>query len=127
MHSSILNLLGNRFKAMEVKTRIAFTLGLLGISWMMSLVFIPNTPGLDGAALSNFLAESAHKSDAGGLLGMYSKFTGGGLEGHADWSLRIIFCICAFVILALLFAIVARGMNQKPGGSHQLNDSKTAQ
>src|SRR5438094_9920922 len=64
-------------------------------------------PGLDGAALADFFAKHVTKSSGGGgLLEMYSMFTGGALERCAVGALGIMPYISATIILQLLTAVV---------------------
>jgi preprotein translocase subunit SecY len=102
MFTSILNTLSNCFKIPELKSRIVFTMVVLAICRMACLVPVP---GLDGAALSKWL-ESAPGKNAGGLLGMYSMFTGGGFEKCAVGALGIMPYISATIILQLLQAVI---------------------
>ena len=60
MLASIFNTFSNCFKIPELKSRIIFTLLLLAICRLISLIPVP---GLDGAALSEFLAEAAQKNN----------------------------------------------------------------
>src|SRR2546425_9825761 len=62
-------------------------------------------PGLNGAALQDFFERNATK-EGGGLLGMYSMFTGGALERCAVGALGIMPYISATIILQLLTAVV---------------------
>jgi preprotein translocase subunit SecY len=103
MFSSIINTLGNCFKIPELKSRILFTMVVLAICRLASLVPVP---GLDGAALNSFFESAAGKSNAGGFLGMYSMFTGGGFERCAVGALGIMPYISATIILQLLQAVV---------------------
>src|SRR5512138_1424196 len=61
-------------------------------------------PGLDGAALTKYFSQ--HAKGGGGLLGMYSMFTGGALERCAVGSLGIMPYISATIIIQLLTAVV---------------------
>ena len=103
MFKNIANTFVNCFKIPELKSRIIFTLLVLGICRVVS--FIP-IPGLDGAALTAYMKEGAAKS--GGLLGMYSLFTGGALERCALGSLGIMPYISATIIIQLLTAVIPR-------------------
>lgn len=76
MFQNIVNTFVNCFKIPELKSRIFFTLIVLAICRLVSMLPLP---GLDGQALQAFFDEIA-KKDGGGLLGMYSMFTGGALE-----------------------------------------------
>jgi preprotein translocase subunit SecY len=103
MFSSILNTLSNCFKIPELKSRILFTMLVLGICRLTSLITVP---GLDGAALYKYLESAANRNAGGGFLGMYSMFTGGGIEHCAIGSLGIMPYISATIILQLLGAVI---------------------
>jgi preprotein translocase subunit SecY len=103
MFTSILNTLSNCFKIPELKSRILFTMLVLGICRLTSLI---PCPGLDGTALAKFLESAAGKGAAGGILGMYSMFTGGGFEHCAIGSLGIMPYISATIIIQLLQAVI---------------------
>ncbi len=103
MFTSILNTLNNCLKIPELKSRIGFTVLVLAICRLASLVPVP---GLDGAALGQYFDSSAGKAGAGGLLNMYSMFTGGGFERCAVGALGIMPYISATIILQLLQAVV---------------------
>ncbi|HXR08761.1 MAG TPA: hypothetical protein VN765_15595, partial [Candidatus Acidoferrum sp.] len=102
MFSSIINTFFNCFKIPELKSRILFTALLLGICRLASLI---PTPGLDSRALTDYFASGAGKN-MGGLMGMYSMFTGGGLEKCAIGSLGIMPYISATIVLQLLQAVI---------------------
>jgi preprotein translocase subunit SecY len=102
MLQNIINTFRNCFKIPELKSRIFFTLIVLGICRVVAMIPIP---GLDGAALADFFQKNATK-DGGGLLGMYSMFTGGALERCAVGALGIMPYISATIILQLLTAVV---------------------
>jgi preprotein translocase subunit SecY len=105
MFAKIANTFANCFKIPELKSRIIFTLTVLGICRIAAMVPIP---GLDGGALSRFFEESARRQGGGGLLGMYSMFTGGALEHCAVGALGIMPYISAVIIVQLLTAVVPR-------------------
>src|ERR1700678_455066 len=102
MFSSILNTLSNCFKIPELKSRIVFTMVVLAICRLACLVPVP---GLDGGTLSRFF-ESAAGKNMGGLMGMYSMFTGGGFEHCAIGALGIMPYISSTIILQLLQAVI---------------------
>lgn len=102
MFSNILNTFSNCFKIPELKSRIFFTLLILGVCRLAAIVPIP---GLDGHALGEYFRASASKS-GGGLLGMYSMFTGGALEHCAVGALGIMPYISATIIIQLLSAVI---------------------
>ena len=103
MLANIFNTFANCFKIPELKSRILFTLIVLGICRVTAMIPIP---GLNGAALVKFFEENAAKDAGGGLLGMYSMFTGGALERCAVGALGIMPYISATIILQLLTAVV---------------------
>jgi preprotein translocase subunit SecY len=102
MFQNIVNTFINCFKIPELKDRIFFTLILLAICRLISMLPLP---GLDGQALQAFFDEIA-KKDGGGLLGMYSMFTGGALERCGIGSLGIMPYISATIIIQLLSAVI---------------------
>src|SRR5213592_3443270 len=102
MFRAIANTFANCFKIPELKSRIIFTLLLLGICRVMAWITIP---GLNGAELMKFFEE--HAKDLGGsILGMYSLFTGGALQHCAVGSLGIMPYITATIIIQLMTAVV---------------------
>jgi preprotein translocase subunit SecY len=103
MFASILNTLSNCFKIPELKSRIVFTLIVLGICRLASLV---PCPGLDSAHLKAFFEAGGGKNVGNGLLGMYSLFTGGGFEHCAVGALGIMPYISSTIILQLLQAVI---------------------
>jgi preprotein translocase subunit SecY len=105
MFKSIFNTFANCFKIPELKSRIIFTLVVLAICRVAAMIPIP---GLDGAALQKYFDDNAANQGGGGLLGMYSMFTGGALERCAIGALGIMPYISATIIIQLLTAVVPR-------------------
>jgi preprotein translocase subunit SecY len=106
MLKTILNTFANCFKIPELKSRIVFTLIVLGICRLISMLPVP---GLNGAALAAYFDHMNRSGDStGGLLGMYSMFTGGALERCAIGALGIMPYISATIIIQLLTAVVPR-------------------
>ena len=106
MFSQYFQTLQNCFKVSELRSRIFFTLSLLVVCRLVSLVPLP---GLDGAALAEFFTSLRENRDSGSgnsLLNMYSMFTGGALERCAVGSLGIMPYISATIILQLMTAVV---------------------
>ncbi len=99
MFRSIVTTFGNCFKIPELKSRILFTLGVLAICRLAALIPLP---WLNGAALADYM----EKNDRGGVLGMFSMFTGGGMEHCAIGSLGIMPYISATIIIQLLSAVI---------------------
>jgi preprotein translocase subunit SecY len=100
MFRSILNTFSNCFKIPELKSRIFFTVAVLAICRLTALIHIP---GLNGTALAEFMDKNASK---GGVLGLYSMFTGGAMEHCAIGSLGIMPYISATIIIQLLTAVI---------------------
>ncbi|MGC8743326.1 MAG: preprotein translocase subunit SecY [Verrucomicrobiia bacterium] len=106
MLKKIIETFSNCFKIPELKSRILFTLLVLGLCRLVAMIPIP---GLDGGELSRYfeeLARSASREGGGGLLGMYSMFTGGALERCAIGALGIMPYISATIIIQLLTAVI---------------------
>jgi len=102
MFSSILNTLSNCFKIPELKSRIVFTMVVLGICRLSSLVPIP---GLNSHDLALWFTANGG-ANGGGFFGMYSMFTGGGFQNCAVGALGIMPYISATIILQLLQAVI---------------------
>ena len=85
-------------KATDLRNRIFFTLGLLIIYRLGT--YIP-VPGIDGAALRDFVEQAGQ-----GVAGMVSMFTGGALGRMGILALGIMPYISASIIVQLLTAMV---------------------
>jgi preprotein translocase subunit SecY len=102
MFQNILNTFANCFKIPELKSRIVYTILVLGICRVIA--WIP-VPGLDGAALREWF--DAHRNvAANSVVGMYSLFTGGALKQCAVGALGIMPYITASIIIQLLTAVL---------------------
>lgn len=118
MFSAILNTFNNCFKIPELKSRIVFTLIVLGICRIAALI---PTPGLDSAALKNYF-ETLGGNNANSLVGMYSLFTGGGFERCAIGTLGIMPYISATIIIQLLTAVIPHlsKLSREEGGRSKI-------
>jgi len=85
-------------KATELRQRILFTLGLLIVYRLGT--YIP-VPGIDGAALRNFMEQAQN-----GLGGILAMFTGGALARMGIFALGIMPYISASIIVQLMTAMV---------------------
>src|SRR5437870_2305612 len=103
MFKSIADTFANCFKIPELKSRILFTLLLLAVCRLIAWVPVP---GLDGTALKQWFDASANQGATGGVLGMYSLFTGGALKKCAVGALGIMPYITATIIIQLLTTVV---------------------
>ncbi len=102
MFKAIAQTFANCFRIPELKSRIVFTLLMLGVCRL--LAWIP-VPGLDASELNKYFAANASKMQDS-LLGMYSLFTGGALQNCAVGALGIMPYITATIIVQLLSAVV---------------------
>src|SRR6188768_2269281 len=84
-------------KAEELKKRIWFTLGALLVYRFGT--YIP-LPGIDPAAWDQIF-----KSQAGGILGMFNMFAGGGINRMAIFALNIMPYISASIIIQLMTTV----------------------
>ena len=84
-------------KAEELKKRIWFTLGALLVYRLGT--YIP-LPGIDPTVW-----EQVFKSQAGGILGMFNMFAGGGIHRMAIFALNIMPYISASIIVQLLTTV----------------------
>ncbi len=84
-------------KAEELKKRIWFTLGALVVYRLGT--YIP-LPGIDPSVWSQVF-----RQQAGGILGMFNMFSGGGIDRMAIFALNIMPYISASIILQLLTSV----------------------
>jgi preprotein translocase subunit SecY len=94
--------IANRFKIPELKSWMLFTVAILAVCRLVAFVRVP---GLDGVALTGFFEEQAKSGSGGGMLGMYSLFTGGALVHCAVGALNIMPYITAVIVIQLLFSL----------------------
>ncbi|MBN8976893.1 MAG: preprotein translocase subunit SecY [Xanthobacteraceae bacterium] len=85
-------------KADELKKRIWFTLGALIVYRLGT--YIP-LPGIDPGVWSQIF-----RTQAGGILGMFNMFSGGGIDRMAIFALNIMPYISASIILQLLTSVM---------------------
>ena len=104
--------LQNIWKIKELRNRILFTLGILGVYRLGSFIVLP---GVIPAALENSNANGG----AGDLLGLINLFTGGAFNNAAVFALGIMPYITASIIIQLLgFAVpYFQRLQQKEGES----------
>ena len=102
MFANLFNTFANCFKIPELKSRIIFTLLVLGLCRVIAWVPVP---GLDGAALREWFDANAGKM-SNSVVGMYSLFTGGALKQCAIGALGIMPYITASIIIQLLTAVL---------------------
>ena len=105
MFRKIANTFANCFKIPELKSRIIYTLIILAVC---RVIYIIPIPGINGALLQEHFDQMAKTAGGGGLLGMYSMFTGGAMEKCAIGALGIMPYISATIIIQLLSAVVPR-------------------
>lgn len=100
MFSQLIQTFANCFKIPELRSRLIFTALVLMVARLISITPIP---GLDGPALN---AHFEAQSERGGVVQLYSLFTGGALERCAVGSLGIMPYISATIIIQLLTAVL---------------------
>jgi preprotein translocase subunit SecY len=83
----------------DLRKRVLFTLGMLGVYRMG--IFVP-APGIDRVALGKFL----HTQEQGSMFGLYDMFTGGALEQYSVFVLGIMPYISASIMMQLLTVMV---------------------
>lgn len=95
-------------KATELKSRILFTLGLLIVYRLGT--YIP-VPGIDGAALRDFMEQAG-----AGIGGILSMFTGGALSRMGIFALGIMPYISASIIIQLVASMYEPWKNLRKEG-----------
>src|SRR5258708_31107935 len=106
-------------KADELKKRIWFTLGALLVYRLGT--YIP-LPGIDPN-----IWEQVFRSQAGGILGMFNMFSGGGIHPMAIFSLNIMPYIPPSIIIQLLTTRSSqlKALKQEGGASPQTLNQDT--
>lgn len=89
--------LQNIFRITDLRNRVLFTLGILGVYRIGAFVPIP---GVDVDALKSFFA-----ANAGGVFGLVDVFTGGNFKQLTIFALGIMPYISASIILQLLAVV----------------------
>src|SRR5438477_4319725 len=102
MIAAIANTFSNCFRIPELKSRILFTLAVLAICRLEAVIRVP---GLNGAALADFVKHTQERAGSS-VLGLYSLFTGGAIENCAIGAIGIMPYISATIIIQLLSAVV---------------------
>ncbi|MFH1621705.1 MAG: preprotein translocase subunit SecY [Candidatus Omnitrophota bacterium] len=92
----------NSFKIPDLRKKILFTLGML-IIYRVGC-FIP-TPGINGAALSEFFSRLA-QTQGGTLFGIMNMFSGGAMDRMTIFALGIMPYISCSIIIQLLTAVI---------------------
>jgi preprotein translocase subunit SecY len=100
----MLTAFGNTLRIPELRQRILFTIGLIFICRLISLV---PTPGVDWQILQAELDRIRESTEAGGgLMGMFDIFSGGAISRCSVGFLSIWPYISASIILQLMTAVV---------------------
>ncbi len=108
----MLKTFANLFKIPELRARILFTIALVAIARFLAMI---PTPGVDWSALMQMQA-TLEANAAGGLIGWFDTFTGGGLTNFSIGTLSIWPYISAQIIIQLMTAIIpALGKLQREG------------
>ncbi len=108
----MLKTFANLFKIPELRARILFTIALVAIARFLAMI---PTPGVDWSALMQLQAQ-LEANAAGGLIGWFDTFTGGGLTNFSIGTLSIWPYISAQIIIQLMTAVIpALGKLQREG------------
>ncbi|MBI2352412.1 MAG: preprotein translocase subunit SecY, partial [Deltaproteobacteria bacterium] len=92
----------NSFRIPDLRKKMLFTLGFLGIYRIGT--YIP-TPGIDGQALSQFF-KNLSQGPLGALFGLMNMFSGGAMDNCTIFALGVMPYISASIIMQLLVAVV---------------------
>jgi preprotein translocase subunit SecY len=98
----MLSAFANSLKIPELRQRILFTLGLI---FLCRLVSVVPAPGIDPLALQNVIADIENRV-GGGFLGWIDLFSGGALRNCAVAALGIMPYISASIILQMMTAVI---------------------
>ena len=93
----------NSLKIPELRQRILFTIGLIFVCRLVSVI---PTPGVDAAMLRTIMERMAASSGDIGFMGLLDLFSGGALTQAAIGALGIMPSISASIILQLLTAVI---------------------
>ncbi|NLB59633.1 MAG: preprotein translocase subunit SecY, partial [Lentisphaerae bacterium] len=91
----------NSFKVEELRKRLLFTLGVVFLCRVVSVV---PTPGVDATQLQALIQQISHQV-GGGILGLVDLFSGGAMSNCAIGALGIMPYISASIILQLMTAV----------------------
>lgn len=84
----------------ELRSRVLFTIALLGVYRIG--VFVP-VPGVNRAALARFFEQGGKSS----FFGLYDMFSGGALEQFSIFTLGIMPYVTASIIIQLLTVVIS--------------------
>ncbi|MBW7908466.1 MAG: preprotein translocase subunit SecY [Kiritimatiellae bacterium] len=98
----MLSAFSNSMRIPELRVRILFTFGIIFICRLLASV---PTPGVDAAALHQFM-QQIHQMAGGSFVGMFDLFSGGALQNCAVGALGVMPYISASIILQLMTAVV---------------------
>src|SRR5579864_560495 len=101
MFSQFLKGFVNCFKVPELRNKILFTLGILAVYRLGC--YIP-TPGINGAALTEFFHRMDTNTGGGNVFSIMNMFSGGALGKLTIFSLGVMPYISSSIIMQLLTA-----------------------
>ena len=93
----------NLWRVQELRTRLLFTMLIIVLVRVASNI---PCPGVDPAALEEYISKMTAQGDAGGLMAMIDIFSGGALAHFALGALGIMPYITASIILQLLVPVI---------------------
>ncbi|MCI0570689.1 MAG: preprotein translocase subunit SecY [Myxococcaceae bacterium] len=97
-----LNAFANVFRIAELRARLAYTILLLAVYRLG--IFI-NTPGIDRAAMNDYMTQ---QKQAGGLVNLLNLFSGGAIEQMSIFGLGIMPYVSASIVIQLLAVVVPK-------------------
>lgn len=107
----------NCFKIPELRQRILFTLMLLVIVRLGSMI---PCPGIDPRVLGEYFKTVLEQSQQGSVVGLFNLFSGGALENCAIFSLTIMPYISASIVMQLAVNVIPQlGKIQREEGGRQ--------
>lgn len=110
------NILADIWGAEDLRKRVLFTLGMIGVYRLG--IFVP-APGIDRVVLGEWFAQQQ-----GTLLGMYNMFSGGALEQFSVFVLGIMPYITASIVIQILgemLPVLRRLKDEGQSGRNKLN------
>jgi preprotein translocase subunit SecY len=113
-----LNAFTNIFRIAELRTRLAYTIGLLAVYRVGIFITVP---GVDRSAMNAYM--EAQRA-AGGVVNLLNLFSGGALEQMSIFGLGIMPYVSASIIIQLLAAVVPtfeRLQKEGAAGRQKLN------
>lgn len=110
----------NIFKIPELRQRVLFTLGMIIVIRIGSVI---TAPGVNAVVLREWFLNVANATSGGGVATLFNLFSGGALANCAVFSLGVMPYISASIMLQLLTAVIPRlsKLSREDGGREKIN------